>query len=297
MIKNFLIKIKKAILNILVLVKNFPKLLKLAPKILLTGGHHSINISHIKYDNILDGKKIIITGGGSGIGLAIARKALKLGAVVLITGRNLSKLENVAKNINNSNLKIFVWDVKEIEKVSEHFENVLELLGGNFDILVNNAGVLSKEVFPNVTGEDWDEVYFTNSKGLFFITQEVCKYWSNCSSKNVKKVINISSQGGFVGATYPYRMTKWDISGLTQGLGILMAPKNILINGIAPGIINTEMQQRYLKQGTNSFCDLNPQKRVASPEEIAELAAFLLSDASNFIVGQTIVCDGGYSIK
>lgn len=92
-------------------------------------------------------------------------------------------------------------------------------------------------------------------------------------------------------------MTKWDIAGLTQGLGIKLAPHGIIINGIAPGIIATEMQAGLLNMKENIYSPMNPIKRYALPEEIAELALFLMSNASNFIVGQTIVCDGGYSLK
>ncbi|WP_339922426.1 SDR family oxidoreductase [uncultured Cyclobacterium sp.] len=297
MYRIILNKVKTTLKASIKIVSNFPRLLKLAPKILIEGGHLSINVAYVKYGELLKGKHVIVTGGGSGIGMAIARKALDLGAKVLITGRNHSKLKRAEQILNNSNLKILVWDISETEKISENLNIALKLLDGNLDILVNNAGVLSKKIFPNVTEEDWDNVYGINSKGAYFLTQEVCQYWLGNSTNDVKKVINISSQGGYVGATYPYRMTKWDIAGLTQGLGNLLASKNIIINGIAPGIISTEMQKNYLKQGENSYCDLNPQKRIASPEEIAELAAFLLGDASNFIIGQTILCDGGFSLK
>ena len=111
------------------------------------------------------------------------------------------------------------------------------------------------------------------------------------------KIINISSQGGFVGATYPYRMSKWDIVGLTRGLGLSLIDKNIIVNSIAPGVVRTEMQEHYFRQGDNVYSDENPIKRFAYPEEIAQLAIFMMSDLSNFIVGQTIVCDGGYTLK
>lgn len=290
-------RIKSRIKNLITIIANIPKLINLAPKILTDGGHLSINVSYVKYGELLKGKRIIITGGGSGIGLEIARKALELGAIVLITGRNGIKLEDAARNLNSKNIKTLVWDVSDTKMLSNHFQNAIDLLGGQLDILVNNAGILSKKLFPSVSEEDWDQVYGINSKGLYFLTQQVCKYWIEIGTKDVKKVINISSQGGYVGATYPYRMTKWDIAGLTQGLGVLLAPKNIIVNGIAPGIISTEMQKSFLKQGENCYCELNPQKRIASPGEIAELAVFLLSDASNFIVGQTIICDGGFSLK
>lgn len=112
-----------------------------------------------------------------------------------------------------------------------------------------------------------------------------------------RKIINISSQGGFVGATYPYRMSKWDIVGLTAGLGKEMAQHNIIVNGIAPGVVLTNMQQKFQDQGDNVFCNQNPMQRFAYPEEIAELAIFMISDVSNFITGQTILCDGGFTLK
>lgn len=92
-------------------------------------------------------------------------------------------------------------------------------------------------------------------------------------------------------------MVKWDVRGLTEGLGKLLIKDNIIVNGIAPGVVKTSMQQFSLNQGDNLYTDQNPVHRVCLPEEIAELALFLVSDASNFIIGQTIVCDGGYTLK
>ena len=243
----------------------------------------------------LFGKRILITGGGAGIGLAIAKKCLDEGAQVLIIGRNSSRLEKVTFEINNSSLAFLEWDITKTELISSKLDAAWSLLGGDIDMLVNNAGVILTTQFPEVTEKEWDYVYATNSRGLFFLTQALCKRWMENSRP--RKILNISSQGGFVGATYPYRMTKWDVAGLTQGLGIKMAPHGIIVNGIAPGIIATEMQPDCLNKSDNIFCELNPLQRFAFPEEIAELAVFLLSDAANFIVGQTILCDGGFSLK
>lgn len=99
-----------------------------------------------------------------------------------------------------------------------------------------------------------------------------------------------------VGANNAYRMTKWDIRGFTKYLGSAYASRGIIANAIAPGIIKTNMQPEFLKRGDNAFTNLNPIHRIGLPEEIAELALFLASNAANFIVGQTICCDGGYSI-
>jgi len=275
-------------------LKNLIRLIKLSPKILRDGGHLSINVSTIKYDKILKNKNILITGGSSGIGLSIAKKALELGANVIITGRNKKKLD-IAK-INNKDLLILEWDISKIDELPEKIKVVNSFFKDGLDILVNNAGIVSKKLFPNVSSDEWDSIYNTNSKGLFFLTQAISNQWLKQLNTNVKKIINISSQGGFVGATYPYRLSKWDVVGLTKGLALELSKNNIIVNGIAPGIIKTKMQKNLIKSG-NNYCKLNPQKRLAMPEEISELAVFLMSDASNFITGQTIICDGGYSLK
>ena len=91
-------------------------------------------------------------------------------------------------------------------------------------------------------------------------------------------------------------MSKWDIRGLTEGLGLEMAKYGVLVNGIAPGVIRTKMQEFSMKQGDNIYCDQNPLLRVGLPEEIAELAVFMMSDSCNFMTGQTILIDGGFSL-
>jgi 3-oxoacyl-[acyl-carrier protein] reductase len=261
------------------------------------GGFNEINITTIENKDLLKGKRILITGGGSGIGLSMAKKFISQGANVLISGRNEDKLKNVIDSLSNKRLSYIVWDVTETNLCDVKILEANNLLGGDLDILINNAGLQPKAFFPNVTEEEWIRIYETNSKGTFFLCQAICKYWKANKSSNYRKIINISSQGGFVGATYPYRMTKWDVCGLTQGLGLAMAPYGILVNGIAPGVVKTEMQAFSLKQGNNTFCNQNLLNRVQLPDEIADFASFMISDACNFMVGQTILVDGGYSLK
>jgi NAD(P)-dependent dehydrogenase (short-subunit alcohol dehydrogenase family) len=261
------------------------------------GGYVEANISFIKHGQLLSSKHIIITGGSTGIGLAIAKNSINEGATVLITGRSTEKLASAAREISSDSLKTLVWDVGSMETMKIKTQEAIDLLGGRVDILINNAGILLGGDFPNVKEATWDEVYKVNSKGTFFLCQEVCSHWLAEPKPRVRKILNISSQGGFVGATYPYRMTKWDIAGLTQGLGIKLAEHGILVNGIAPGVVATGMQPSCVKQADNLFYLGNPLGRFALPEEIAELAIFMMTDASNFLVGQTIVCDGGYSLK
>lgn len=285
-------------MGIVVKLKNIKNALKTTKEVLKYGGINNININTIEYEKILLGKKILITGAGSGIGFAIAKKCVELGASVIITGRNEKKLEEALFKLNSNNATYVVWDVSDISVLEDKLNYCRRIFDGDIDILVNNAGVQPSEFFPDVTEEEWDKVYDVNSKGTFFLSEYVCKNWMKKDNVGYyRKILNIDSQGGFVGATYPYRMTKWDIRGFTKGLGIKMAPMKILVNGIAPGVVRTEMQAFSLEQGDNTFCNQNLLNRVALPEEIAELAAFMLSDACNFMVGQTVLLDGGYSLK
>ncbi len=267
-----------------------------ASKAYKAGGYSTFSISKLDYGQSLAGKRILITGGGSGIGLAIAKKCLEQGACVLITGRNQEKIAKAKASLQNQNLFGLDWDVANTGQLKQKLSQAKALLGGEIDVLVNNAGVIETTQFPEVTEDAWDKIYSINSRGLFFLTQGICKDWLSTRSVK-KKILNISSQGGFVGATYPYRMSKWDIVGLTQGLAMKLASHGILVNGIAPGIVASDMQPDFKDHGDNIYCNLNPINRLILPEEISEVAAFLISDGSNCITGQTIICDCGFVLK
>lgn len=261
------------------------------------GGISSVTIATPSYDNILKEKCILITGGSSGIGYFIAKKCLEVGAVVIITGRNEDKLKKAVQELNNPNCHYIVWDMADVNAIQNKLSKCEDVAKQKIDILINNAGVAPAKFFGNVDEEEWNIIYNNNLKGTYFLCQELIKQWKRSQFEGYKKIINISSQGGFVGATYPYRMTKWDIRGLTEGLGKLLIKERIIVNGIAPGVVKTSMQSFSLLQGDNLYTNQNPIERVILPEEIAELAIFLISDASNAIVGQTIVCDGGYTLR
>lgn len=261
------------------------------------GGVSSALISYPLYGEILKGKNILITGGGSGIGFAIAKKCADCGANVLITGRNEEKLKSAANEIGTERCSFIVWDISSVESVESKLRESLYASDGEISVLVNNAGLPPVKFWGNVDEEEWDRIYSTNLKGMYFLTQELVNHWKKNPQSHYRKIINMSSQGGFVGATYPYRMVKWDVRGLTEGLGKSLIKDRIIVNGIAPGVVKTAMQGFSLQQGENLYTNQNPIERVILPEEIAELAAFLISDASNAIVGQTIVCDGGYTLK
>lgn len=261
------------------------------------GGAIYANVSLCNDTSLLESKLVLITGGSSGIGLSMAKKFLSCGARVIITGRNEQKLKDAIETIGSSNCKYLVWDHSDLQIIKKKLSEVLQLFHQEIDILVNNAGLAPMKFFGNIDESEWNRIYDTNLKGNYFLTQEVVTQWRMISFDGYKKILNISSQGGFVGATYPYRMAKWDLRGLTEGLGKLLIRDRIIVNGIAPGIVKTAMQDFSLQQGDNLYTNQNPINRVCLPEEVAELAAFLISDVCNYIIGQTIVCDGGYCLK
>lgn len=257
------------------------------------GGASYVNVSQIGWGNSLPGSRILITGGGSGIGLAIAKKCISEGAHVVVTGRNLQKLEKAKRACPT--LCTMPWDVSDVGNMKSNLNNALKMFPeGDFDILVNNAGVHPNKGFREITEVDFDSVASINVKGLFFITQAVVEHWENTSGN--RKILNVASSGGFLGATEPYRMSKWSVVGLTRGLALDLFPYGIIVNAIAPGMTSSAMIG--IDANDNAYVShYPPSYRVALPEEIAELAVFLLSKASNYIVGQTIICDGGYSLK
>jgi 3-oxoacyl-[acyl-carrier protein] reductase len=255
-----------------------------------------VTIAQINYGGeLLAGRTVLITGGSRGIGLAIAKKCLSEGATVVITGRNTETLQAVSERLNHDRLHTLPWDIADISLLEEKLHEALELLGGKLDVLVNNAGISAGRAFGEIQVEDWDRTYGVNSKGSFFLTQAMTVHWRKRGIRG-GKILNIASSSGFLGAHHPYGMSKWDIVGMTAGLGYRMAPYGILINALAPGRTATEMLGLD-SSGDNVADSFAPIRRYGLPEEMAEFAVFLMSDAANFIVGQTILCDGGRTLK
>lgn len=250
-----------------------------------------VEVKQINYGEILKGKKILITGGTSGIGKALAIKCLKEGAIVTITGRNLEKLKNIAKEINNPNLKIIEWDISNINLVESKLEQVIKEMNG-IEVLFNNAGIYLDKNYFEIEEKEYDKVINTNLKSIFFLIQKFTKDLKN--SNKIIKIINIVSIRGYQGAWEPYGISKWGLLGLTKGMAKKFREKGIIVNGIAPGITASAINGINTEQ--NSYNGAPLDKRVALPEEIAEIGVFLASDATNHIVGQVIICDGGETL-
>ncbi len=250
-----------------------------------------VTIAQIQYDKIYENKNVLITGGTSGIGLAIAKKFLSLGAKVTITGRDISRLNNINKEINNTNLFVVEWDISKQEIIIEKVNETINKMG-KIDILFNNTGVYTNNTFFDIDEKTFDDIMNTNIKGLFFTTKKIAEYFIK---ENIKgKIINIGSVRSIQGTTEPYGISKWGVRGLTQGLARDLIKYGIIVNAIAPGMTATGINNINVKENAYSESSLN--NRVGTAEEIAEIAVFLSSEAATNIIGQTIVCDGGETL-
>lgn len=246
---------------------------------------------------VLVGKTVFITGGSVGLGFAMARKFIDEGAYVIISGRDEDRLIAAVAKLESPRVHYIVWDVTDVRGVDGHILKLQELAPNGIDVLVNNAGVANREKFGALTDENWDRVFETNLKGLVFITQAIVNRWLKTSKSGV--VLNIVSFAAFEHNEDAYSLSKSALVALTRGLGRKYAGHGIRVNAIAPGVIvGTEVNpiQRSIDPSGNLSCDWIPVGRYGVPEEVAELAAFLISDASAYVFGQTIVADGAASL-
>lgn len=249
--------------------------------------HITADIHYISATDKLKGKRIIITGGGRGLGLAMAKKFMAEGAEVLIAGRNEETLAEKAAELNCKYLKL---DVQNCEEFDNFIKQAHEMLG-SINCLVNNAGIsLHEGEIINVTEEQFDSQISTNLKGGYFLSQKFIKYFEN-SKQKFGNILFVSSERGFFTDDLPYGLTKVAINSLVKGLAYRVARKNIRVNGIAPGVTTSDMTG--FKANENLHAPWNTNERVYLPEEVAEVASFLLSDAANCLSGQILECNNG----
>ena len=248
------------------------------------------NIVYLQPDGRLSGKKIIVTGGGKGLGAAMAAKFVAEGASVLISGRNEKILKETAGRIGCKYLTLDVQDTSALDKFISDADNMLE----GADCLVNNAGIsLHEPTFFDVTPETFDAQIATNLRGGFFLTQSFTRLL--LKEKRKGNVLFVSSETGETVDIRPYGFTKAAVNSMVQGLACLFIDKGIRVNAVAPGITASDMTG--FKADGNLFLAGNATERVYLPEEVAETASFLLSDASGCISGQVIVCNNGKTIN
>ena len=248
------------------------------------------NISYLSPNETLHGKKVLITGGGRGLGFSMAKKFVAEGAEVLIAGRNIKVLEESAKKLECKYLQLDVSNPSEFDAFMDKAE---ELLGG-LNVLINNAGIsLHENTFFDVTPETFDKQVDTNLKGAFFLTQTFIRHIRNTDTKAC--VLFVSSETGDTMDFRPYGFTKAAINSMVQGLAYLFAKYGIRVNAVAPGITASDMTG-LSTEGDISYRG-NISGRVYMPEEVAEVAAFLISDAAGCVSGQIITCNNAKTVN
>lgn len=239
-------------------------------------------------------KKAIVTGGTRGIGKAIVKELANEGCSVVFTYHSS---ENIAKEIenefSNENIKILGYkaDVTSSSSAQETVNFALEKLGG-VDILVNNAGVTKDNLLLRMSENDFDTVINTNLKSVFNYTKAVIK---PLISQRFGRIVNISSVVGIIGnpGQANYVASKAAVIGMTKSNAKELASRNVTVNTVAPGFIETDMTDKLTDQQKDAILANVPLKRLGKPVDVAKLVVFLCSEDAGYITGQTISVDGG----
>lgn len=241
----------------------------------------------------LKGRKVLVTGGGRGLGLYIAKKCQEEGAEILISGRNEDTLRSASSQL--SNCKYLVFDVQKIHEIPYFLDKANRAIG-EIDTLVNNAGIsLHEKSFFDVTTDGFDSQFITNIKAPYFLSQEFLRRNISKESSRQLNILFITSERGLYGDIRPYGLTKAAVNSLVEGLAMNYVNANVRVNAIAPGVTASDMTG-FDKQG-NLFRQTSRGKRVFIPEEVAETAVFLLSMESNCITGEIIPCNQGNHLR
>jgi len=242
---------------------------------------------------ILKNKVSIITGGASGIGKAIALRFAEEGSNVAICDVKGEALEAAKKELEAKAKSVLtgVVDVTNSDDVQKFIQKTLDKFG-KIDILINNAGITRDGLLVRMADSDWDAVLNVNLKGAFNCTKAVAKVMMKQRSG---KVINIASIIGMIGnaGQANYAASKGGVIAFTKSVAKELAPRNINVNAIAPGFIETDMTAKLPEGVKNELMKLIPLARWGAARDVADLALFLVSDASAYITGQVVRIDGG----
>ena len=241
----------------------------------------------------LSGKIALVTGGSRGIGEAIVRRLSAEGATVYFTyNSSPDKASALAQELSAHAVQA---DVANADSVNNLIKTVLEHPANTakrIDILVNNAGITKDTLVLRMSENDWDSVIDTNLKGAFLTSKAVCK---PMMSQRAGKIINIGSIVGITGnaGQVNYAASKAGLIGLTKSFAKELSSRNILVNCVAPGYIDTDMTAKISDEQKKALQSSIPLGRTAQPSEIASVVAFLASADASYITAQTIVVDGG----
>jgi 3-oxoacyl-[acyl-carrier protein] reductase len=241
----------------------------------------------------LAGKVAIITGGSRGIGLAIARLLADDGASVVVSGRDAARLDAAGKELESLGAPVLAVAAEATKR--EDVERLVEATRerfGRIDVLVNNAGITRDQLLVRMKDEDWDQVLDTNLRGVFLMTRAVSKVMMRQKSG---RIINVASTAGAMGnaGQVNYSAAKAGVIGLTKAAARELAHWNILVNAVAPGLIETDMTASLSGEAREALLQQVPLKRIGQSREVAEVVRFLVGDGASYVTGQTIHVNGG----
>lgn len=235
-------------------------------------------------------KRVLVTGGASGIGAATAARFLEEGARVCVLDRNSHGNANIVKTLPKL-AGALECDVAEFGQVQTAFGRAVELMGG-VDVVINNAGISIRHKFLEITPEEWNRILAVNLTGSFFVAQTAARHMM---SRGGGVILNTASTNGMVG--YPlyadYNASKAGLIELTRSMALELAP-TVRVNAVAPGYVLTPMQRaEYTDEMLDEVNRKIPLQRHARPEEVAALFAYLASDDAAYLTGQIFTIDGG----
>ena len=234
-------------------------------------------------------KKILVTGATGGIGNSIVKKLVSLDGDILATGTNSEKLEELRSNYPN--ISVIKFDISEHERIEEFIENVNSQLKG-IDVIINNAGITRDNLSLRMKSEEWQKVIDTNLTSTFYI----CKHGIKKMLKNkYGRIVNVTSIVGHTGnlGQSNYSASKAGMIAMSKSLAIEYAKKNITINCVSPGFIQSKMTENIVESIKVALTSKIPMSRLGTGEDVSNAVAFLSSDSASYITGETIHVNGG----
>ena len=236
-----------------------------------------------------NGKKILITGATGGIGHALVKRFASLEGNILATGTKIEKLDSLKKEFPT--ISILKFDISEHLKIDEFIENVSSQLVG-LDVLINNAGINMDNLSLRMKSDEWQKVIDINLGSTFLLCRSAIKKMLKNKYGRIVNITSIVGHTGNVGQAN-YAASKAGIIGMTKSLAIEYAKKNITLNCVSPGFIKTNMTDSILESVKAILTSRIPMSRLGSGEDVANSVAFLSSDSSSYITGETIHVNGG----
>ena len=239
-------------------------------------------------------KKALITGASGGIGYATALKLYNEGYFIIAQyNKNAYAIEKLYREVDG-NLFAIQADLSQSDGVKNFVQTVKKSFK-QVDLIVNNAGAGLYKLITQTTEDEWDKLFALNMKSAFLITNA---FLPEMIDNKSGKIVNVSSVWGQVGASMEvcYSASKASLIGYTKALAKELAPSNINVNCVCPGVIDTPINSRFSASEMQDLAQGTPLGRIGKAEEVAELIAFLASEKSNFITGQVITCDGGFTL-